>query len=151
MPSVNFDACIFLLVFCLVCTCIYGYECNDGRYGQDCELRCGACLGNKTCHHINGSCPEGCDAGYRGDLCKTECSPSTYGFSCLNNCSLSCINFTCHHITGACTIIGTSQRFSDPPPDSTLPFIIGGLGAGYLLIVLVVIGFLLRIWHVLYK
>ncbi|XP_061194970.1 multiple epidermal growth factor-like domains protein 10 [Saccostrea echinata] len=45
--------------------------CDGGRYGQDCGQRCGACLGYKQCHHINGSCLKGCDTGYGGELCQT--------------------------------------------------------------------------------
>ncbi|XP_061165618.1 uncharacterized protein LOC133174522 [Saccostrea echinata] len=73
------DKCRYCHVETGVCSwCKPGYqgyqcenECDDGRYGQDCGERCGACLGYKQCHHINGSCPEGCDTGYKGNFCTT--------------------------------------------------------------------------------
>ena len=30
---------------------------------------CGNCLNGKQCHHINGSCLNGCDKGTYGDKC----------------------------------------------------------------------------------
>jgi hypothetical protein len=56
------------------CTCFlyyYDTECNGGKYGNNCSSQCGACLDYTQCHHVNGSCLQGCDAGYKGELCKT--------------------------------------------------------------------------------
>ena len=38
-------------------------------YGVNCSEECGACLDNEACHHINGSCINGCDKGYHGQKC----------------------------------------------------------------------------------
>lgn len=44
--------------------------CDYKTYGQDCSLRCGNCSNGETCHHVNGSCRHGCNAGVSGDQCK---------------------------------------------------------------------------------
>lgn len=38
-------------------------------YGENCSRPCGHCLESKQCHHINGTCTNGCDSGYQGSLC----------------------------------------------------------------------------------
>lgn len=43
--------------------------CAEGSYGVDCNLTCGHCLDVNQCSNINGTCLNGCDAGYQGDLC----------------------------------------------------------------------------------
>ena len=56
-------------------------ECSDGTYGKECQNICGYCADLDVCHHTNGSCPNGCEAGYKGRLCKarklTCCNAST--------------------------------------------------------------------------
>ena len=47
-------------------------ECSDGTYGKECQDICGYCADLDVCHHTNGSCPNGCEAGYKGRLCKTR-------------------------------------------------------------------------------
>ncbi|XP_062620194.1 multiple epidermal growth factor-like domains protein 11 [Saccostrea cucullata] len=47
-------------------------DCDGRTYGLGCRLLCGNCFNSKQCHHVNGSCFDGCDAGYKGPLCKTE-------------------------------------------------------------------------------
>ena len=44
-------------------------ECNANMYGANCSLSCGNCRGTDQCHHVNGSCLEGCDPGFQGDKC----------------------------------------------------------------------------------
>ena len=44
-------------------------ECNMNMYGANCSLSCGNCRGKGQCHHVNGSCLEGCDSGFQGDTC----------------------------------------------------------------------------------
>ena len=43
--------------------------CDNGMFGQDCNDRCGKCLGKEQCHHVNGSCINGCKPGYKGIMC----------------------------------------------------------------------------------
>lgn len=44
-------------------------ECDDYRFGKNCSKQCGHCYNNSSCHHINGTCVEGCDRGYQGTKC----------------------------------------------------------------------------------
>lgn len=44
-------------------------ECDNGTFGQDCKQACGNCLGEEQCDHVNGTCLNGCDAGYKGLEC----------------------------------------------------------------------------------
>lgn len=48
---------------------LYPLECENG-YGLGCRETCGDCLDSKQCDHINGSCENGCEAGFKGDRCK---------------------------------------------------------------------------------
>lgn len=43
-----------------------------GFYGVDCIEKCRQCRDIDKCHHINGACLTGCEAGYHGDLCKAR-------------------------------------------------------------------------------
>ena len=43
--------------------------CQRGTWGQNCRSKCGNCLGNSPCHHINGTCLEGCETGWLGFHC----------------------------------------------------------------------------------
>ena len=48
-------------------------------FGQGCMESCGHCVALKQCHHVNGSCLNGCDRGYQGIKCKKGCtSPLTH-------------------------------------------------------------------------
>ena len=44
-------------------------ECDNGTFGQNCLESCGWCVGEKQCHHTNGTCLNGCNAGYQGLNC----------------------------------------------------------------------------------
>ena len=44
-------------------------ECDGGMFGNHCNKTCGKCLNNEQCHHINGSCLNGCESGYQGINC----------------------------------------------------------------------------------
>lgn len=44
-------------------------ECIAGYYGEECGSICGYCLDNTTCHHVTGSCNEGCQSGYQEPNC----------------------------------------------------------------------------------
>ena len=43
--------------------------CISDYYGENCSRKCGYCLDNETCHHINGNCEQGCNPGYIAPLC----------------------------------------------------------------------------------
>ncbi|XP_052281031.1 multiple epidermal growth factor-like domains protein 10 [Dreissena polymorpha] len=81
--------------------------CADGSYGTNCSLTCSAfCRNNRPCHHINGTCIEGCADGYdfsTDKTCNTPCGHRRYGRDCSSICSEYCHNKqTCHHINGTC-------------------------------------------------
>ena len=44
-------------------------ECGDNTYGWRCQQTCGNCSNGEPCHHVNGTCPFGCDAGVYGKKC----------------------------------------------------------------------------------
>ena len=107
-------------------------ECDNGTFGQDCLESCGSCFGEKQCHHTNGTCLNGCNAGYQGLNCtegnfyfnliminifvmvgefetemlcylSTACSAGHYGLNCLNECSKHCLSAgKCDGKTGEC-------------------------------------------------
>ena len=44
--------------------------CQSGYYGNKCQQPCsGHCLNNLVCNNIDGTCSDGCEAGYIGKLC----------------------------------------------------------------------------------
>ena len=45
-------------------------ECDGHTFGQDCAEACGNCVNDEQCHHINGTCLNGCKLGYKGQQCK---------------------------------------------------------------------------------
>ena len=47
-------------------------ECEIGKYGNQCQSTCGACLHPSQCSHVDGTCLTGCASGYTGRLCKTS-------------------------------------------------------------------------------
>lgn len=44
-------------------------DCEGGMYGDNCSVPCGNCFRSEQCHHINGTCLNGCDSGYQGLPC----------------------------------------------------------------------------------
>lgn len=38
-------------------------------YDLECKQTCGNCKNKEQCHHVNGSCLNGCDSGYYGTRC----------------------------------------------------------------------------------
>ena len=63
--------------------------CSKGMYGFDCNERCGNCYDQKECHPVNGTCLNGCNDGFLGELCKTRmylysCTGTMYAFIPLN-------------------------------------------------------------------
>ena len=52
---------------------IYQYlECVIGKYGDQCQDTCGACLDPNQCSNTDGACLTGCAPGFTGPLCKTS-------------------------------------------------------------------------------
>lgn len=45
-------------------------DCDENMFGERCSSSCGHCLGSEQCHHINGTCMNGCASGYEGELCR---------------------------------------------------------------------------------
>ena len=56
---------------------------------MECKLACGNCSNGEQCHHVNGSCPSGCDAGAYGVRCKQLCGNCYNGEPC-NDVDGSC-------------------------------------------------------------
>lgn len=50
---------------------IIDLKCDRGSYRIECNETCGHCRDVNQCSNGNGSCLTGCDAGFKGDLCKT--------------------------------------------------------------------------------
>lgn len=48
----------------------FSIDCDSNMFGQDCREKCGECVNKEHCHHINGTCLNGCNQGYRGLECK---------------------------------------------------------------------------------
>lgn len=48
---------------------IYIVECDEGRYGINCQYKCSHCKEKSHCYHINGLCLDGCAPGYNGPFC----------------------------------------------------------------------------------
>lgn len=47
----------------------YITECPHGQYGKACETVCGQCIDLSECHHVLGTCLNGCKPGYKGNHC----------------------------------------------------------------------------------
>lgn len=63
------EACLVVTVEMNCCMCIFFSACNHNMYGLDCKETCGKCSNKTQCNHVNGSCSEGCSAGFHGDKC----------------------------------------------------------------------------------
>lgn len=68
----------FTLLIKLLCT-----ECEGITFGPGCINMCGKCARNEHCHHVNGSCMNGCDPGYYGPQC-TKCKQSGRYSKCIH-------------------------------------------------------------------
>lgn len=44
--------------------------CPNGYFGRKCLETCGKCLDDRKCDNVDGTCIDGCNAGFKGDLCK---------------------------------------------------------------------------------
>lgn len=43
--------------------------CQNHTYGTECSEFCGYCLNEQQCDNVNGTCHNGCEAGYYSDRC----------------------------------------------------------------------------------
>lgn len=44
--------------------------CPNGHFGRKCLENCGKCLTDQICNNVNGTCMDGCNKGFKGNLCK---------------------------------------------------------------------------------
>lgn len=65
-PSENKQTCTTIRL----CFSYISVECGGSTYGTECNKSCGHCVNNETCYHVNGSCANGCAAGWENDVCK---------------------------------------------------------------------------------
>ena len=56
---------------------------------MECRQSCGNCSNGGQCHHVNGGCPSGCDAGAYGVTCEESCGNCSNGDPC-NDVDGSC-------------------------------------------------------------
>ena len=79
---------------------MYDLECDDFKHGKDCQMDCGNCYHAGVCHHVNGTCPDGCASGYIGETCveskepvfvqsKIKTSKNLYNLIIKNLCNIS--------------------------------------------------------------
>ena len=47
----------------------FSIECDHNTFGKHCEEECGGCVNDEQCHHINGTCLNGCKRGFQGIMC----------------------------------------------------------------------------------
>lgn len=65
----------FILIFKVKNFCIHDIPylflsaCSGNMYGANCTVKCGMCLDNEQCQHVNGTCMKGCDKGFHGSSC----------------------------------------------------------------------------------
>lgn len=98
-------------------------------YGYNCSILCGKCFESEQCHHVNGTCMNGCDSGYQGEHCTegnsvgfflgkyyfflqlritkkifchflVECQDNFFGRNCEHICNVTCKS--CNKTTGVC-------------------------------------------------
>lgn len=50
----------------------------NNTYGLECRTTCGHCRDGQQCHHVSGSCPNGCDRGVNGVKCDTGLEFTVY-------------------------------------------------------------------------
>lgn len=61
---------MYLSIYLYILHCITIHlACTGGMYGSNCSVICGNCFESQQCHHINGTCMNGCSRGYQGVHC----------------------------------------------------------------------------------
>nr|XP_034321234.1 multiple epidermal growth factor-like domains protein 10 isoform X2 [Crassostrea gigas] len=75
--------------------------CDNHFYGEwKCSVPCGKCLKNEQCHHLNGTCFNGCMSGFMGSKCIEECQDGYFGENCIRVCPIQC--HSCNKSSGIC-------------------------------------------------
>ncbi|KAL3879955.1 hypothetical protein ACJMK2_032231, partial [Sinanodonta woodiana] len=79
-------------------------ECLNGMFSEFCNLTCGRCFADQPCDKDNGTCPMGCDQGWKGKLCKEGCERGNYAYNCNETCG-NCLygNNSCSVMDGKCS------------------------------------------------
>ncbi|CAG5127777.1 unnamed protein product, partial [Candidula unifasciata] len=90
--------------------------CTPGTYGHGCNYMCSQLCApdvsnssSPACHHLHGVCLNGCQAGYKGQMCNQICPPGQFGQDCSLTCAQSCLPdnrkiHICHLVTGRCLL-----------------------------------------------
>ncbi|XP_059168901.1 receptor-type tyrosine-protein phosphatase alpha-like [Physella acuta] len=105
----------------------YGERCTPCRnqtYGIDCRDKCSEnCAGAGDCLGYNGTCVDGCQPGYMGDLCNTSCPSGYYGKNCMSTCSKWCIvnetELWCNKTDGLC-LMGCRKGYTQTDRECSL-------------------------------
>lgn len=63
-------------------TSFFFAACPYSKYGGNCSETCGNCFKNLTCNHIDGTCINGCQKGFRGQFCRSSKSVASYKSMC---------------------------------------------------------------------
>ncbi|KAL3879735.1 hypothetical protein ACJMK2_032021 [Sinanodonta woodiana] len=87
----------------LICEVTVEGECIGGNFSEFCNLTCGMCYAYHRCNQDNGTCPYGCDQGWKGTFCKEGCERGNYGYDCNETCG-HCLygNSNCSTSDGNC-------------------------------------------------
>ncbi|XP_062610203.1 multiple epidermal growth factor-like domains protein 10 [Saccostrea cucullata] len=83
-------------------------ECDGGSFGLNCTQSCGNCFRKEQCHHVNGTCFNGCNKGYQGDTCTQVCPNRRYGYNCEETCTNCSVVRRCDARSGKCNVIKES-------------------------------------------
>eukprot|EP00105_Crassostrea_gigas_P039175 XP_019923323.1 PREDICTED: uncharacterized protein LOC109618913 [Crassostrea gigas] len=68
LPGVTYPSDYSEYAFSDLCE-VEVYECDNRKYGDGCQKSCGQCVNKTQCDHVIGTCPQGCEAGYKGQMC----------------------------------------------------------------------------------
>lgn len=63
------DSCSLQHLFALIFAHSFFIECQDGRYGLNCESDCNCKIDQEVCNKSSGFCKSGCKLGYAGESC----------------------------------------------------------------------------------
>ncbi|XP_067683562.1 multiple epidermal growth factor-like domains protein 10 [Haliotis asinina] len=78
------------------------YECDDFKYGLDCEATCSCNDVTEVCNKTTGYCRSGCPPGLTGQSCTQGCRSGYYGQNCSSVCGHCAQGSACNTRTGNC-------------------------------------------------